>query len=147
MINALCRKKILFLVLFVYFLSFSIYYLLLSLYSLYQLYVTLQVLKVISKMKHDNKVSYFEFQNCYKWMVNIYLEERYVKSYSESLISEYNGHLSICTVIANWKDLSIVFKRRESGVLQPRYCKVQSIWFDIPVCTESVEINVLTNKS
>lgn len=63
-------------------------------------------------------------------MVNIYLEERYVKSYSESLISEYNGDLSICTVIANWKDLSIILKKRESGVLQPRYCKVQSIWFD-----------------
>lgn len=133
--------------LFVYFLSFSISYLLLSLYSLYQLYVTLQVLKVISIVKHDNEISYFEFQNCYKWMVNIYLEEIYVKSYLESLISEYNGHLYICTVIANWKDLSIVFKRRESGVLQPRYCKVQSIWFDIPVCTESVEINDLTNKS
>lgn len=79
-------------------------------------------------------------------MVNIYLEERNVKSYSESLISKYNDHLSICTVIAIWKDLTIVFKKIESGV-QPRYCKVQSIWFDIPVCTENVEINVLTNQS
>lgn len=138
----LCVEKIFsfWFCLFVYFLSFSISYLLLSLYSLYQLYVILQVLKVISIVKHDNEISYFEFQNCYKWMVNIYLEEIYVKSYLESLISEYN-------VIANWKDLSIVFKRRKSGVLQPRYCKVQSIWCDIPVCTESVEINDLTNKS
>lgn len=43
------------------FLSFGVSYLLLSLYSLYQLYVTSQVLKVISKVKHDNEVSNFVF--------------------------------------------------------------------------------------
>lgn len=41
-----------------------------------------------------------------------------------------------CTLIGIWKDLSMVFKKGESEVLHSRFCKVQSIWIDIPVCRE-----------